>query len=272
MCSEGYASSLAAASLADLGFRHAGDLAGGYRAWSAWARSSGASEARNRRRARRTRTDERWRSPEPAARRTSRLNHQSSEARRRSGTSRRTVRLLHSPPPPLTGPGPLHLKAHRRPLPGRILHRSGMLSTDGSSTATGRPPPTLGTSPRHRIAPASALRRPSPAARPASRMTVATTEPAGRRRRHNRARTVHKRARLGICEYNGDGGLPSGGDRRLRQRPDLGPPAHRGGVGPRVDHLAPQPDGPRHQAGHLARRLRPHARRVRAPGHRPALR
>jgi rhodanese-related sulfurtransferase len=39
VCSEGYASSLAAASLHDLGFHHAGDLAGGYRAWSAWARS-----------------------------------------------------------------------------------------------------------------------------------------------------------------------------------------------------------------------------------------
>ena len=39
VCSEGYASSLAADSLRDLGFHHAGDLAGGYRAWSAWARS-----------------------------------------------------------------------------------------------------------------------------------------------------------------------------------------------------------------------------------------
>ncbi|MGA3149556.1 MAG: rhodanese-like domain-containing protein [Acidimicrobiales bacterium] len=39
VCSEGYASSLAAASLADLGFRHAGDLAGGYCNWSAWAQS-----------------------------------------------------------------------------------------------------------------------------------------------------------------------------------------------------------------------------------------
>jgi rhodanese-related sulfurtransferase len=33
VCSEGYASSLAAASLRDLGFTGAGDLAGGYRAW-----------------------------------------------------------------------------------------------------------------------------------------------------------------------------------------------------------------------------------------------
>jgi rhodanese-related sulfurtransferase len=36
VCSEGYASSLAAASLRQLGFRRAGDLAGGYRAWRAW--------------------------------------------------------------------------------------------------------------------------------------------------------------------------------------------------------------------------------------------
>ena len=33
VCSEGYASSLAAASLRDLGFTEAGDLTGGYRAW-----------------------------------------------------------------------------------------------------------------------------------------------------------------------------------------------------------------------------------------------
>ncbi|MFZ0668508.1 MAG: rhodanese-like domain-containing protein [Acidimicrobiales bacterium] len=33
LCSEGYASSFAAASLADLGFRSVGDLAGGYQAW-----------------------------------------------------------------------------------------------------------------------------------------------------------------------------------------------------------------------------------------------
>ncbi len=36
VCSEGYASSLAAESLADLGYHAAGDLAGGYRAWAAW--------------------------------------------------------------------------------------------------------------------------------------------------------------------------------------------------------------------------------------------
>jgi rhodanese-related sulfurtransferase len=36
-CSAGYASSLAAASLADLGFTHAADLAGGYLAWAEWA-------------------------------------------------------------------------------------------------------------------------------------------------------------------------------------------------------------------------------------------
>ena len=39
VCSEGYASSLAAASLADMGFENAGDLAGGYRGWSEWASS-----------------------------------------------------------------------------------------------------------------------------------------------------------------------------------------------------------------------------------------
>lgn len=35
VCSEGYASSLAAASLADLGYVRAADLIGGYRAWRA---------------------------------------------------------------------------------------------------------------------------------------------------------------------------------------------------------------------------------------------
>lgn len=35
MCSEGYTSSLAAASLQDLGLRHATDLAGGFVAWAA---------------------------------------------------------------------------------------------------------------------------------------------------------------------------------------------------------------------------------------------
>lgn len=33
VCNDGYSSSLAAASLVDLGFAQAGDLAGGYRAW-----------------------------------------------------------------------------------------------------------------------------------------------------------------------------------------------------------------------------------------------
>lgn len=36
VCSEGYASSLAAESLHDLGYHAASDLAGGYRAWAAW--------------------------------------------------------------------------------------------------------------------------------------------------------------------------------------------------------------------------------------------
>jgi rhodanese-related sulfurtransferase len=35
VCSEGYSSSLAAASLQDLGLRHATDLDGGFRAWKA---------------------------------------------------------------------------------------------------------------------------------------------------------------------------------------------------------------------------------------------
>ncbi len=38
VCTEGYASSLAAASLADLGFERPGDLEGGYKAWATWAR------------------------------------------------------------------------------------------------------------------------------------------------------------------------------------------------------------------------------------------
>jgi rhodanese-related sulfurtransferase len=37
VCSEGYASSLAAASLVALGFRRAGDLEGGFKAWLAWS-------------------------------------------------------------------------------------------------------------------------------------------------------------------------------------------------------------------------------------------
>ena len=36
VCSEGYASSLAAASLRELGFTQAGDLIGGYLAWRRW--------------------------------------------------------------------------------------------------------------------------------------------------------------------------------------------------------------------------------------------
>jgi rhodanese-related sulfurtransferase len=41
VCSEGYASSLAAASLRELGFAGAGDLRGGYVAWRGW-RDAGA--------------------------------------------------------------------------------------------------------------------------------------------------------------------------------------------------------------------------------------
>jgi rhodanese-related sulfurtransferase len=44
VCSEGYASSLAAASLADLGFERVGDLVGGYRAWQRWFARSAASQ------------------------------------------------------------------------------------------------------------------------------------------------------------------------------------------------------------------------------------
>jgi rhodanese-related sulfurtransferase len=36
VCSEGYASSFAAASLVDLGYQSAGDLEGGYQAWRRW--------------------------------------------------------------------------------------------------------------------------------------------------------------------------------------------------------------------------------------------
>jgi rhodanese-related sulfurtransferase len=39
VCSEGYASSLAAASLRALGYRRAADLEGGYRAWRDWKSS-----------------------------------------------------------------------------------------------------------------------------------------------------------------------------------------------------------------------------------------
>jgi rhodanese-related sulfurtransferase len=41
-CSEGYASSLAAASLRDLGFTRVADLDGGYLAWRAWQENAGA--------------------------------------------------------------------------------------------------------------------------------------------------------------------------------------------------------------------------------------
>ncbi|HXQ19517.1 MAG TPA: rhodanese-like domain-containing protein [Acidimicrobiales bacterium] len=37
VCSEGYASSLAAASLVELGFRRVADLDGGFRAWARWS-------------------------------------------------------------------------------------------------------------------------------------------------------------------------------------------------------------------------------------------
>jgi rhodanese-related sulfurtransferase len=37
VCAEGYASSLAAASLAELGLRRVADLTGGYRAWARWS-------------------------------------------------------------------------------------------------------------------------------------------------------------------------------------------------------------------------------------------
>lgn len=40
-CSEGYASSLAAASLRDLGFTRVADLDGGYVAWRAWREKTG---------------------------------------------------------------------------------------------------------------------------------------------------------------------------------------------------------------------------------------
>ena len=43
VCSAGYASSLAAASLRELGFQRATDLAGGYQAWREWKRGPGQS-------------------------------------------------------------------------------------------------------------------------------------------------------------------------------------------------------------------------------------
>jgi len=42
VCSEGYASSLAAASLTALGFSSAGDLEGGYTGWRAWSEAHSA--------------------------------------------------------------------------------------------------------------------------------------------------------------------------------------------------------------------------------------
>jgi len=46
VCSEGYASSLAAASLRQLGFTRAADLAGGYVAWRTWRGRSAAPPIR----------------------------------------------------------------------------------------------------------------------------------------------------------------------------------------------------------------------------------
>jgi rhodanese-related sulfurtransferase len=43
VCSQGYASSLAADSLHDLGFRQVSDLAGGYQGWLAWVQSDPAA-------------------------------------------------------------------------------------------------------------------------------------------------------------------------------------------------------------------------------------
>jgi rhodanese-related sulfurtransferase len=45
-CSEGYASSLAAASLRDLGFTRVADLAGGYVAWRTWQEGAGLTRRR----------------------------------------------------------------------------------------------------------------------------------------------------------------------------------------------------------------------------------
>jgi rhodanese-related sulfurtransferase len=44
VCSQGYASSLAADSLRVLGYRNAGDLIGGYQGWRAWAQSDRADQ------------------------------------------------------------------------------------------------------------------------------------------------------------------------------------------------------------------------------------
>jgi rhodanese-related sulfurtransferase len=45
-CSEGYASSLAAASLRELGFTRVADLAGGYAAWRTWKERAGLTRRR----------------------------------------------------------------------------------------------------------------------------------------------------------------------------------------------------------------------------------
>lgn len=47
VCTEGYASSLAAASLADLGLERVADLAGGFRAWRDWIASHAWSSDEN---------------------------------------------------------------------------------------------------------------------------------------------------------------------------------------------------------------------------------
>jgi rhodanese-related sulfurtransferase len=47
-CSEGYASSFAAASLRTLGFTQVADLAGGYWAWRAWQEETGARTEQSR--------------------------------------------------------------------------------------------------------------------------------------------------------------------------------------------------------------------------------
>jgi rhodanese-related sulfurtransferase len=46
VCSEGYASSLAAAALAELGLRRVADLTGGFRAWARWSGRQSAGPGR----------------------------------------------------------------------------------------------------------------------------------------------------------------------------------------------------------------------------------
>jgi rhodanese-related sulfurtransferase len=46
VCSGGYASSLAAATLVDMGFTRAGDLVGGFQAWRAWFGARDGTDAR----------------------------------------------------------------------------------------------------------------------------------------------------------------------------------------------------------------------------------